>query len=608
ARSLELLVSKGEAAVNALADASKQAKDAEVRCAAVFGLGRIATPAALQFVRAKLNDTDAQVRTAAARVAGMNKDREAVERLMQMAKQDELPVRSQAATSLGQIGETRAVTALLAAAADAEDRFVEHAIIYALIQLKDAAAMQASLNANSPRVRKAALIALNEMDNSPLQQAQVAPLLNHDNADLRRAALFVISRHKDWAGAVLNYLRVRLNAPKFDASEADTVREALLTFAEDAQVQVLMTAALRNPNVDRQLFLLDAVERCSLKELPAEWISTLATLVSKGDAKLRTRSIEVVRARRVDGLSNELTNIANNQSEPAELRVAAIAALVAHSPQLADATFDLLLSNLTANPNSALPIAAAQSLGEAELNHSQLLRLANEKLSQADSLTLLPLLDAFRATKDDDVGQALIAALSKPEVKLDSIGSKRIEQLFQNFSDATKTASKQLLARFEKEAEARTNKLRELEPLLTAGGDVKAGRALFFGKATCYNCHAIGADGGRLGPDLTSVGAIRSGHDILEAIVFPSATLVPDYQTARLTTKSGQTYNGIRSQLESDREAVVLWLGINQKLRLARDQVAGSTNSTVSLMPEGFASLLTQKEMTDLLAFLKEQK
>jgi putative membrane-bound dehydrogenase-like protein len=610
-RSLELLVGKGEAAINALTSASEQAKDAEARCAAVFGLGRIATPAALKSARAKLSDADPQVRTAAARVAGMNKDQAAVERLIQIVKSDDLPVRLRAATSLGQIGDVRAAHDLVLAAGIAEDRFVEHACIYSLIQLNDATTLLGFLNAKEPfdsRFLKVVLIALDQLDNSPLTQAQVAPLLTHDNADLRRAALFVISHHKDWAGAVLSYLRTQLNAPKFNVNEADTVREALLTFAENAQVQQLITASLRNPNVDRQLFLLDAIERCALKELPKEWVSELATLVSKGDAKLRNRSIEVVRARRVNGLSNELTNIANNAAEAPELRVAAIAALVAHSPQISDATFDLLLNNLTANANSALPIAAAQSLGEAELNHAQLLRLANEKLSSADSLTLLPLLDAFRATKDDDVGQALIAALSKPEVKLDAIGSKRIEQLFQNFSDATKAASKQLLARFEKEAEARTNKLRELEPLLTAGGNVKAGRALFFGKATCYNCHAIGAEGGRLGPDLTSVGAIRSGHDILEAIVFPSATLVPDYQTARITTKAGQTYNGIRSQLESDREATVLWLGVNQKLRIPRDQIAGSTNSTVSLMPEGFASLLTPKEMTDLLAFLREQK
>lgn len=610
-RSLELLVSQGEAAVNALANASEQAKDAEARCAAVFGLGRIATPAARQFVRTKLSDAEAQVRAAAARVAGMNKDRDAVERLLQMAKSDELPVRLRAATSLGQIGDARAAHDLVIAAGLAQDRFVEHACIYSLIQLNDAPALLSFLNAKEPhdsRFLKAALLALDQLDNSPLQQAQVAPFLNSPNPAMRRAALFVISRHKDWAGAVMNYLRARLQAPKLDADETDTVREALLTFVEDAQVQKLITAALRNPKAEQQMFLLDAIERCSLKELPKEWVSELAALVSNGEKTLRARSIEVVRARRVNGLGNELTQIANNAAEPPELRVAAIAALVAHSPQLSDATFDLLLSNLTANPNSALPIAAAQSLGEAELNHAQLLRLANEKLSSADSLTLLPLLDAFRATKDDDVGQALIAALSKPEVKLDSIGSKRIEQLFQNFSEATKTASKPLLARFAQEAEARTKKLRELEPLLTAGGDVKAGRALFFGKATCANCHAIRSDGGKLGPDLTSIGAIRSGHDILEAIIFPSATLVPDYQTARLTTKAGQTYTGIRSQLESDREAVVLWLGVNQKLRIAREQIAGSTSSPVSLMPEGFASLLTPKELTDLLAFLKAQQ
>ncbi len=610
-RSLELLVSKGDAAVNALATVSVQAKDAEVRCAAVFGLGRIGTPSALNFVRAKLSDADAQVRTAAARVTGMNKDRDAVERLMQLVKDDSLPVRLQAATSLGQIGDKRADKELIIAAGLSEDRFVEHACIYSLIQLNDATALLGYLNAKEPfdhRFLKPALIALDQLDNSPLTQKQVAPFLSSRSPDMRRAALFVISHHADWASSVLNFLRASLNAQKFDADEADAVREALLTFVSDAQVQQLITSALSKPNTERQTFLLDTMERCSLKELPKEWVNELAMLVSKGDPRLRTRTMEVIRARRVNGLDNELNLIANNASEPAELRVAAISALVAHTPQLPDASFDLLLKNLQANSNSALPIAAAQSLGEAELTHTQLLKLANEKLSSADSLTLLPLLDAFRATKDDDIGQALIAALNKPEVKLDSVGSKRIEQLFQNFPDTTKAASKQLLARFEAEAEARTTKLRELEPLLTSGGNPTAGRELFFGKATCYNCHAVGSEGGRLGPDLTSVGAIRSGHDILEAVVFPSATLVPDYQTQRVTTKSGQTYNGIRSQLESGREATVLWLGVNQKLRIARDEIVGTTPSTVSLMPEGFASLLTQKEMADLLAFLKLQK
>jgi len=52
---------------------------------------------------------------------------------MQMLKQDQPAVRRQAATALGQIGDPRAVTALLAAAARPGDRFNEHSVTYALI-------------------------------------------------------------------------------------------------------------------------------------------------------------------------------------------------------------------------------------------------------------------------------------------------------------------------------------------------------------------------------------------------------------------------------------------------------------------------------------------
>lgn len=609
-RSLELLVAKGEAAVKALASASEQAKDPEARCAAVFGLGRIATSSALKAVRAKLSDADAQVRTAAARVAGMNKDREAVERLLQMVGEGDLPVRLQAATSLGQIGEGRTVSSLLVATSATQDRFVEHAIIYALIQLKEPATLFAFLSpkVKDPRTLKAALIALDQMDNSPLQSAQVAPFLGHEDPQLRHAALFVLSHHADWGAVAVNFLRARLQAPKFDANEAEPVRETLLAFAADTNVQKLVTETLRNASTERQLFLLEIIERCSLKELPADWISSLSTLLKTAEPRVRTRTIGVVRVRRVDGLSNELNSIAADPATSPDLRATAIAALAARAPQLADATFAFLLSLLPANQEAALRVTAAQTLGEAELTQPQLLKLAQNHLAQADSLMLMPLLEAFRNTKDEAVGQALIAALNKPEVNLDAVGGKRLEQLFQNFSDATKAAAKPLLARFQAEETARIQKLRQLEPLLDASGNASNGRQLFFGKAACFNCHAIGTEGGRLGPDLTSVGAIRSGHDILEAVAFPSATFVPDYETQRVTTKAGQTYNGIVSQIESNREIIVLTMGLNQKVRIPRDEIAARSSIPTSLMPEGYTTLLTSKELTDLLAFLQAQQ
>jgi hypothetical protein len=208
-----------------------------------------------------------------------------------MVKSDEPPARRQAATALGQIGDARAVAPLLDAAAGAVDRFVEHAIIYSLIQLKDSKAMIAALKRRQPRIRKAALIALDQMDGSPLAQHHAAPFLSDRDAELRRAALWVISHHADWAGAALSFLRGRLRAPKFEANEAEPVRETLLAFAAVQQVQNLVAESLDNRalGANRQLFLLETIERSPLKQLPEIWARSLARRLKDPGAQVRAR-------------------------------------------------------------------------------------------------------------------------------------------------------------------------------------------------------------------------------------------------------------------------------------------------------------------------------
>src|SRR5262249_12995221 len=132
-RAIEHLVETGDSAVSALASVRMAAPSYDTRAAAVFALFRIGTAAAQAPVRAALDDTDFRVRLAAARCAGMAGDRDAVERLAAIARRDHPAARRQAIAALGQIGDTSAVPALLAAAANPEDRFVEHSIVYSLI-------------------------------------------------------------------------------------------------------------------------------------------------------------------------------------------------------------------------------------------------------------------------------------------------------------------------------------------------------------------------------------------------------------------------------------------------------------------------------------------
>src|SRR6185503_3444433 len=155
----------------------KESPSYETRASAVFALFRIDAGEARAAVRAALSDADFRVRTAAARCAGMAGDRDAVERLMAMARNDQPAARRQAIAALGQIGDAAAVPALLDASANPEDRFVEHSAIYSLITLHQAAPVEKALDDPRLKVRKTALVALDQMEGSPLRRDQVAKAL-----------------------------------------------------------------------------------------------------------------------------------------------------------------------------------------------------------------------------------------------------------------------------------------------------------------------------------------------------------------------------------------------------------------------------------------------
>src|SRR5262249_39405179 len=148
-----------------------------------------------------------------------------------------------------------------------------------------------------------------------------------------------------------------------------------------------------------------------------------------------------------------------------------------------------------------------------------------------------------------------------------------------------------------------------LEQLLSSlkDGDVRRGQAVFnSSKAACSACHAIGYLGGKVGPDLTHIGKIRAERDLLESIVFPSASLVRSYEPVQVTTKSGKVYNGL--VLKDAPEGLVLATGPNQEAHIAREDIEEVQPSKVSVMPAGLDQQLTARELADLVAFLKACK
>ena len=90
-------------------------------------------------------------------------------------------------------------------------------------------------------------------------------------------------------------------------------------------------------------------------------------------------------------------------------------------------------------------------------------------------------------------------------------------------------------------------------------------------KASCTSCHQFGYAGGHIGPDLTHVGNIRSERDLLEAIMFPSASIVRSFEPMQVITKSGKVYNGLVHKDAPDE--IVLIASATETVHVPRDEI-----------------------------------
>ena len=150
-------------------------------------------------------------------------------------------------------------------------------------------------------------------------------------------------------------------------------------------------------------------------------------------------------------------------------------------------------------------------------------------------------------------------------------------------------------------------RLDELAKFLPSG-DAQRGAKLFNNRdrSKCITCHLKGEKGVRLGPDLTWIGAIRSQRDLLEAIVFPSASIAHYHEVVNVVTKDGRVVSGLLVKETVDKMFLSSGEGVVQSV--AYREIEEARYSSVSLMPEGLDRLLKPEEIADLVAYLKSSK
>jgi putative heme-binding domain-containing protein len=130
-------------------------------------------------------------------------------------------------------------------------------------------------------------------------------------------------------------------------------------------------------------------------------------------------------------------------------------------------------------------------------------------------------------------------------------------------------------------------------------GNLANGQQIF--AKQCQTCHRVAGKGGRLGPDLSRIGAARTHAALVREIRNPHEWIPPAYETVTIVTKNGQKIRGIKKnedafsvQVMDTRERIQGYLKSNAEVTLEKN----------SLMPAFDAKRLPDSDLTDLVGYL----
>ena len=146
-------------------------------------------------------------------------------------------------------------------------------------------------------------------------------------------------------------------------------------------------------------------------------------------------------------------------------------------------------------------------------------------------------------------------------------------------------------------------------------GNPAAGATIFWGGGGCATCHMVNGSGGRLGPDLSRVGAARSMAYLVDSIRYPDKDLsaglsdptnhygVPlIYDTVTVVTADGRSITGVAKN--EDAFSIQL-LDTREELHLLlKKDLRSVTHEHKSLMPAYSGEMIQDRDLQDLVAYL----
>ena len=285
------------------------------------------------------------------------------------------------------------------------------------------------------------------------------------------------------------------------------------------------------------------------------------------------------------------------------------ATMTGASQPVIDASFDALATLRTPAAKTALETLLAKP-------DAGLRRRALEALAGFAPDSALAALSAVAAEGDDAAKLALFRGLFQSETFKGKFVKAIPADLPKPAAEAALRAARELGRKGEALVNALTPIAGAPAPASNAGdiaamvtnvqknGNPVEGETIYRRLAlACTACHAIGGAGGKVGPDMTTIGASAPLDYLIESLYVPNAKVKEGYNAIALSLKGGRAANGVL--LRETPDAVFLRDAAGTETSVPKADITAREN-VGSIMPAGLLNTLTDREKAHVFAFLSQ--
>jgi len=389
-------------------------------------------------------------------------------------------------------------------------------------------------------------------------------------------------------------------------SELQTSLDLIAKFGNASDLQQLFELTLKaDTKPAQQAAILRTLAQAfqARKVRSAGDLSSLQTLFGSQDLAVQQAAIDCAGLWKMESLQTPIRELAESDQTKIELRKSCLYALARLG---GNENRDLLLNLSRADGSENLRIAAVAALAEMNLNLA-----AQQTVSLMSQITASEQLSALANIFLQRKGGAgvLVNALKGKSIAKDA--AIQLGRLIQSTGQTNPQLAKAIAVAGGLTSSGAPQPVilspEEMASMINdvkTKGDAHRGEAIFRREdLSCLKCHAIGGAGGKVGPDILSLGGSAQLDYIVDSLLNPNKAVKENYNAVTVVTDQGKVFSGVLVR-RTDSQLVLRDVNDNI-MNIPLDQIDEEAPAA-SLMPVGLLEKLTQQELVDLTRFLSE--